>query len=217
MSLMSPSALLEQLQWRYATKKFDPARQIPADVWHVLEQSLVLAPSSFGLQPWKFIVVTNPDIKEKLVAASWGQTQTRDASHTVVFAEKLEMRMEDVDRHLARHAAVRGTTIESLAGFRKIIEGFFSRPPAEFDVNHWSALQVYLALGQFMTAAAVVGVDTCPMEGIIPAQYDEILGLTGTGYTTNVVATAGYRAADDRYATLPKVRFETKDVVEYRL
>jgi len=215
MPILSPAALIEQLTWRYAVKEFDPAKRISPEHWRALEQALVLAPSSFGLQPWKFWVVHDPAIRDKLVEASWGQTQIRDASHLVVLAVKLDMALDHVDRYLIRQVEVRGGSVEALAGYRKIIAGFLQQPPELFNVNEWASRQVYIALGQFMAAAAVLGIDTCPMEGILPAKYDEVLGLSESGYATCVVATAGYRAADDKSAAQKKVRFLTEQVVEH--
>lgn len=208
----SPQDVLQQLQWRYAAKGFDTTKTIPADVWQVLEQSLVLSPSSFGLQPWKFWVVTDPAVKEKLPAISWNQRQVAQASHVVVMAIRKNLSEADVERLIVRTSEVRGTPVESLAGFRKMMLGSLV-PPKGFDINEWAARQVYIALGVFMTAAAMLGVDTCPMEGILPAKYDELLGLPEQGYATCVVCAAGYRAADDKYASQPKVRFATETVV----
>ncbi|MDJ0726807.1 MAG: NAD(P)H-dependent oxidoreductase [Prochloraceae cyanobacterium] len=207
-----PNSVLEQLNWRYATKKFDPTKKIPDKVWEVLEQSLVLAPSSFGLQPWKFIVVRNPEIRSKLLEHSWGQTMVVDASHLVVLTVKKDINETDVDEYIKTIAEVRETTVEKLAGFSNQIKGFLKQP---IDLNVWSTKQVYIALGQFMTSAAMLEIDTCPMEGFIPAKYDEILGLTETRYSSVVLCPAGYRADDDKYATLPKVRFSTEKVVDY--
>ena len=109
--------------------------------------------------------------------------------------------------------ALRGVAVENLAGFRKTMIRALIPPPAGFDINHWAANQVYIALGNFMTAAAVMGIDTCPMEGIEPAKYDEFLGIAAQGYGTVVACVAGYRAADDKYAVTPKVRFATEDVI----
>ena len=119
----SPETLVRQLQWRYAVKKFDPARTIPPQHWKALEQALVLSPSSFGLQPWKFFVVANPEVRAKLLRFSWGQKQVVDASHLVVFAIKHNLGLADIDRYLARMAEVQGLTKESLAGLRKMIVG----------------------------------------------------------------------------------------------
>ena len=212
---VSNETLLQQLQWRYAVKKFDPVRKIPAADWDTLEQALVLTPSSFGLQPWKFVVVTDQVTKEKLVLASWNQQQVADASHVVVFAVRKPLTESDVDRYIALTAEIRGVAVESLAGFKKMMMGSLVPPPPGLDIHHWAALQAYIALGNFMTSAAMLGIDTCPMEGIVPAKYDELLGLPQEGYGTVVVGVAGYRAADDKYSSLPKVRFPAADIVRH--
>jgi nitroreductase len=213
-SVISPDALLFQLRWRYATKKFDPGRTIAEQDWAALEEALILTPSSYGLQPWKFIVITDPAVKSQLPAISWNQRQVQDASHTVVFARRLDLTEEYIDRYLTRIAQVRGGTVEGLAGFRKMLVGSLVPPPADFNLQHWAALQCYIALGNFMTSAAMLGIDTCPMEGIVPAKYDELLGLAPKGYATVVVGCAGYRAADDKYASVPKVRFQREELIE---
>lgn len=211
MKPVSNEVVLNQLQWRYATKKFDPARAISEEDWSTLEQSLVLTPSSFGLQPWRFIVITDPAVKEKLLHATWGQRQVADGSHVIVFAIRQNISAEDIDKFVARTAEVRGVTVEALSGFRKSMIGALHG--GSIDLNHWASLQVYIALGQFMATAAMMGIDTCPMEGIDPAKYDALLGLRQQGYATSVVCVAGHRSADDKYAKLPKVRFKADDVV----
>ena len=213
-AVVSPDSLLSQLRWRYATKKFDPARQIPEPDWQALEETLILTPSSYGLQPWKFVVITDPVVKAQLPAISWNQKQVQDASHTVVFARRLDLTEEYIDRYLSRIAQVRGGTVDALAGFRKMLLGSLVPPPADFNLQHWAALQCYIALGNFMTSAALLGIDTCPMEGIVPEKYDALLGLPAKGYATVVVGCAGYRAADDKYASIPKVRFTRDELIE---
>lgn len=212
---VSNETLLQQLRWRYAVKKFDRNRPISAEDWSTLEQALVLTPSSFGLQPWRFIVITDQATKDKLVPIPWKQSQVADASHVVVFAVRKPLTESDVDRHVARTAEVRGVPVESLASFKKMMMSSLVPPPPSFDIHHWASMQAYIALGNFMTSAAMLGIDTCPMEGIVPAKYDELLGLPAEGYGTVVVCVAGYRAADDKYAMLPKVRFEADDVVKH--
>jgi nitroreductase len=212
MPSVPPDVIVTQLQWRYATKKFDSARIIAPESWAALEQALVLTPSSYGLQPWKFFVVTNPTVKAQLPEHSWGQLQPRDCSHLVVLAIRANVGEEDIDRYLSRIAEVRGQMLASLAGFKGMMMGSLSNPP--FDINEWAARQVYIALGQFMACAAVIGVDTCPMEGIDPNKYDDVLGIAAQGYRTVVACAAGYRAADDKYAQTPKVRFKTEDVIQ---
>ncbi|HSJ01095.1 MAG: NAD(P)H-dependent oxidoreductase [Verrucomicrobium sp.] len=216
MSHITSSTLLEALQWRYATKVFDPARSIPAEIWADLEESLVLTPSSYGLQPWKFLVVTNKEIREQLVSHAWRQRQVADASHLVVMAVRTSYEEADVDANVFRMAEVRGGTPDALFGFKNMImktlvNGSFS----QVDLQNWAKCQAYIALGQFMLAASLLGIDTCPMEGFVPQKFDEVLGLTQRGYTTAVLCPAGYRSEDDRYAYLPKVRFEAGTVIEH--
>lgn len=215
MNSIPTTALIDALKWRYATKKFDSAKKIPAATWAALEQSLVLAPSSFGLQPWKFIVVQDPEVRKKLSAVSWGQTQPLECSHFVVFAMRKNLSTADVDHYVDRIAEVRGAPKESLKGYRDVMVGFADKSRAAATIDAWSSRQVYIALGQFMAAAAVLGVDACPMEGIEPPKYDEILGLSSQGFGALCACAAGYRADDDKYAKAPKVRFKTGEVVAY--
>lgn len=214
--VLSPDGLLAALRWRYAVKKFDPAREIPAETWAVLEQALALTPSSFGLQPWRFVVVDDRELRAKLVAASWGQTQPVDAARFVVFAVRKDLGEAHVDRYVARTAEVRGVAPETLVKFKDVMMRSLDAARREGRLDAWQTQQIYIALGQFMAAAAVLGVDTCPMEGLVPAKYDEILGLSGTGYMTVVACAAGYRAAEDKYAATPKVRFPLGEVLEHR-
>lgn len=210
---ISSDTLLHALHWRYATKKFDPAKKIPDADWHALEQALVLSPSSVGLQPWKFIVVTDPAMKARLRPAAHDQSQVTDCSHFVVLAVRKNLSEEHVDRHIGRMAEVRGVTAESLGKFRAMITGNLDKARAEERLDIWQSHQVYIALGQFVASAAVLGVDTCPMEGFEPEKFDEILGLKDAGCASVVCCAAGYRAADDKYATTKKVRFKPDDVI----
>jgi nitroreductase len=166
--------LLSQLKWRYATKQFDPTRKIDPATWAALEEVLILSPSSFGLQPWKFYVITDQETKEKLVPLSWGQRQLAKASHVVVFAVRHPIEATDVRRHIERTAEVQGRSVEELAGFENVVNDFLENPPDSLDIRAWATRQVYIALGSFMTSAALLGVDTCPMEGLDPAGYDEL-------------------------------------------
>lgn len=211
-----PGELLRQLNWRYAVKRFDPSRRIPDDTWAALEEALVLAPSSFGLQPWKFVVVETPALRQQLRTASWNQSQVTDASHYVVFTGLRTTTVDDVDRFLRRQSEVRGTPLDAMAGYRKVLVDFLAKGWASKDLAAWNARQGYIALGQFMTAAAMLGVDTCPMEGIDMAAYDRVLGLDGARHTTLCACAAGYRATDDKYATAKKVRFALDEVIERR-
>ncbi|HEY1792340.1 MAG TPA: NAD(P)H-dependent oxidoreductase [Opitutaceae bacterium] len=205
--------LTEALHWRYATKKFDPSRRIPAGTWEALEESLVLSPSSYGLQPWRFVEVGDPGVRARLSAAARGQRQPVDSSHFVVFAVRRNLSDADVDRYIGRVAEVRGQTRDSLQAQSHAIKGSIERARREGTVDTWMTHQVYIALGQFLASAAVLGVDACPMEGLDHAKFDEVLGLGAQGFGTVCAAAAGYRAQDDKYARVPKVRFRAQDVI----
>ncbi len=215
MNPIGTQTLSEALHWRYATKKFDPVRKIPAEDWRALEEAMVLAPSSFGLQPWRFIVVETPEIRSQLPALSWGQTQPVDCSHYVVFAQRKGLSVGDVDHFINRMVEVRGVTRESLEGYRGFILNFHKAATDQGWVDAWCSRQVYIALGQAMAAAGLLGIDSCPLEGIEGAKYDALLGLEKQGYTSLCGLAFGYRAEDDKYAQLPKVRFPHSEVVHY--
>lgn len=213
MPTTSPESVLSALNWRYATKQFDPSKKIPSETWKALEQSLILAPSSYGLQPWKFVVVSDPALRAKLRPVSWNQPQITDASHLVVLCRRTTMDAKEVHRFAARISEVRGVPVSAFQGYVDMMLGTVNNFPAGFDSGTWNAKQVYIALGFFLAACAMVGVDACPMEGIDAGKYDEILGLKGSDYATTVVAAAGYRAATDAMAGMKKVRFAAEDVV----
>jgi nitroreductase len=213
--ILDPAALLANLRWRYATKVFDSNKTIAPDIWKALEETLILTPSSYGLQPWKFIVITNKELRAKLLPHSWGQAQVTDCSHYVVFASMTKINETDIDKFLARTAEVRGVPVDSLKTYRGMIVGDVVQGPRSKASDEWAARQAYIALGNFMTAAALLQVDTCPMEGFVPAEYDKILGLPEQGLTAAVCCAAGYRSESDKYARLPKVRFPAEEVVEH--
>ena len=210
----TPADLSQALAWRYATKKFD-TRPLPAATWAALRESLVQTPSSYGLQPWRFLVVENLAVRAKLKPVSWDQTQVTDASHLIVFARRTEMTEADINRHVSRILSVRNLPAEKLEPYRQMMLGGVVKGKDAAGQREWAGRQCYIALGQLMAAAAVLGVDTCALEGIDPAKYDEILGLKGTGYETVVACAVGYRAADDAYAQAAKVRFAADDVVKH--
>lgn len=209
---IAPERWLAALRWRYAVKKYDPSRKIADATWNALEESLVLAPSTIGLQPWKFIVVEDAATRARLREASYGQPQVTEAAKLVVFASRTGYSEADVDRFIARVAEVRGVSLESLAGLRQASMSMVARP--EPDRDAWAARQAYIALGNFIASAAALGVDASPMEGFEPAKYDEILGLREKGYAARVIAAVGYRSAEDKYASAAKVRFAREDVIE---
>ncbi len=208
---VQPETLVSALNWRYAVKKFDAAGRIPLDKWEALEESLVLSPSSYGLQAWKFLVVEDKALRAKLKAHSWDQSQIVDADKLVVFLVKENAGPADVERYVERISEVRRVPAEALEGYKKMMLASVSLPPEK--VEAWLTRQVYIALGNFLTSAALLGVDACPMEGFDKDAYDAELGLKGTGWKSVVIATAGVRSPEDAYAKAAKVRFPKKELV----
>jgi nitroreductase len=206
--------LIEQLQWRYAVKKFDNQKKVSAKDWKTLEESLVLTPSSYGLQPWKFLVIQDAKIRKLLTPHSWNQTQVEDCSHFVVFAAKTSVDDAYLDFYFDEISRIRGVAKETTAGYRKMIASDLQQGPRSKMIPEWAIRQTYIALGNLMTCAAVLKIDTCPMEGISPPHYDEILGLKNTGYQTAVACAVGYRSAEDKYALAKKVRFDRDKLVQ---
>jgi len=215
MKLTDRHQLIDQLNWRYATKQYDPTRKISAADWATLEEALVLSPSSLGLQPWAFLVVDDPAVRARLMAASYGQPQVTDASHLVVFTTKINVGEADIDAHVRRTAEVRGIPVESLAGLRTMAVRSIVQGMNDTERRVWATNQAYIALGNLVTSAALLGIDATPMEGIEKSRYDDILGLKVRGLTTSVIATLGYRAEGDKYAIIPKVRFAREQVVQH--
>jgi nitroreductase len=215
MTTISIDTLLTQLKWRYATKKFDLTRKISAATWAALEQALVLSPSSYGLQPYRFIVVIDPKLREALKPLAWSQPQVTDASHFVVFARKTTLAEADVTKFVNMTTDTRGMPRGSLQGYYDMMVGDLVKGPRSAWVNEWTARQTYIALGNLLTAAALLGIDACPMEGLDPAKFDEVLGLPARGYSTVCACALGYRAADDKYATAKKVRYPAGELIEH--
>lgn len=215
MTPWTPQQLLEAQRWRYATRVFDPTRIIPPDVWSALEQVLVLTPSSFGLQPYRCLVLRDPAVRQRLLAHSWNQRQVVDASHYVVLAARTGMTEAEIDRFVQRIAEVRGVPTGTLAGYRRMITSTLLSADFQPSLPHWAAHQAYIALGNLMTSAAVLGVDACPMEGFEPEAYDAVLDLPAQGLHATVACALGYRAATDKYARFPKVRLPAEELVRH--
>ena len=211
---MDAQELVKALEWRYATKRFDSTKKISGDVWAALEQALILTPTSYGLQPYKFIVMTSAEKRAELLAHSWKQNQVVDCSHYVVFTSRTKMTEADVDRWIQRLAEVRGGTADSLSTYRGMMIGDVVHGSRGKVAHEWATRQTYIALGNLMTCAAVLGIDACPMEGIVPPEYDRVLNLINSGYATVVACALGYRSADDKYAKVPKARFSATDLVQ---
>lgn len=210
------SVIQESLAWRYATKRFDPTQKIPAALWSTLEEALRMAPSSFGLQPWNFVVVTDPVIREKLLPHSWNQPQIVEASHLVVLASAKDIPKDSVDTFIRFAADTRSIPVARLENYRAMIVQFIQGLRQSDSLEAWTARQTYIALGMLLSCAALLQIDACPLEGIDAPQYDTILGLDAGMFSTRVACALGYRSQSDDAAKLSKVRFPREQVFSYR-
>lgn len=205
--------ILEKLAWRYATKKFDPAKKLEKEQLERILRATNLSASSYGLQPYKVIVVSDPAVREQLKAVSWNQPQITDASHLIVFASYDNLHEQHVEQYIENIASTRQLERAQLDGFELTMKGTVKSLDKDAAAI-WTAKQAYLALGTLLAASAADGIDTCPMEGFNAAAYNEILGLKEKNLRTVVVAAIGFRAADDGMQHAKKVRKPLEDFVE---
>ena len=205
--------VIQGLNWRYAVKEFDPSKKIPKEDLDTLLESLRLTASSFGLQLWEFVLVKNKDIRNQLLEKSWNQKQVVDASDMLVLCIKAEATEDHVNEYISHMVTARGTAVESFAGFKKTVMGFIGKKSPE-QVEIWMRNQVYIALGNLLTTAALLGIDTCPMEGFVKSAYDKILSLDELGLKSVVACPLGYRLDSDKYASQAKVRFPLDKIVK---
>jgi nitroreductase/dihydropteridine reductase len=204
-------SLIDKLQWRAAIKTFDPTKKLTAEQVNNLLAAIRLAPSGAGLQPYRILVVENPEIKERLREAANGQSQLSLSSHVIVFAAETVVDSHFVTKYIDLIAATRQVPREQLAGFEQSIGGLMGRMNEEQRLA-WAAKQAYIALGVLLSAAADMEIDACPMEGFQPGKFDEILGLNELGLTSLVIAPIGYRADTDVYSKMAKVRRPTEEL-----
>lgn len=207
--------LNNQLKWRYATKKFDPNKKVSAEQLEQLKEAIQLSASSYGLQSYKILIIENKATREALQAASWGQAQIVDASHLFIFCHDKTVGPEAVDTYLQNVANTRALDITSLAGYGDFMKMKIAEKSAEEVVN-WTARQTYIALGNLLAACAELKIDSCPMEGFDPSEYDKILNLSAQNLSAAVVATIGYRSEEDQTQYYPKVRKSLEDLFEVR-
>lgn len=204
--------IIEKLKWRYAVKKFDTRRKLTNDQLAYLLEAINLAPTSYGLQPFKVLLVEDKAIREKLKAQAWGQGQVTDASQLIVFAAQTQLSAKDVDAFVANISKTRNIPVEALAEYEGMMKNTIqSRTPEQ--LTQWAARQAYIALGFLLSAAASANIDACPMEGFSNEAFDDLLGLKEKGLTSVVMATVGYRSEDDGYQNLAKVRKPLEEII----
>ena len=204
--------VIEAMKWRYATQKFDTTKKLTEEQIDELLQAIILSPSSFGLQPWKFILVTNPEVRKKLREVGYNQLKITEASHLIVFTVEKNIDEKLADKFIESISKIRGVNIADLKGYADMIKGSIASRTPEQNVE-WATRQVYIALGVLITSAAIQGIDVGPMEGFDPKKFDEILGLEKMGLESKVIAAVGFRASDDPSASYKKVRYSQDEIV----
>lgn len=203
--------ITQALSWRYATKKFDSTKKLSSDQLDFIAEAIRMAPTSFGLQPFRLVVVEDQQLREQLKAVSWNQEQITSASHLLVFAVLKDIGEKEINNYINLIASERNVNVSDLEGFKGMMANLFNLS-VEQKIE-WAKKQAYIALGVALLSAAESKIDACPMEGFTPSEYDRILGLEEKGLTTAVIMTIGYRALDDDYQKLKKVRLPKSEFV----
>ncbi|MEL4308133.1 NAD(P)H-dependent oxidoreductase [Joostella sp. CR20] len=199
------------LAWRYATKKFDATKKVSDKDLETLKEAIQLSASSYGLQPYKVLIITDQLTKEKLRPVAWNQSQITDASHLIVFATINNFGEENIKEYIENIGTTRGIPTENLQGYFDMMNANITPLPDAIK-SAWTAKQTYIALGNLLSAAADLKIDTCPMEGFEADKFTEILGLDKLGLTPTVIAPIGYRAEDDETQHYKKVRKSSEDL-----
>lgn len=205
------SNILDDLKWRYACKKFNADKRISDSDFDTIIEALILTASSYGIQPWEFVVVENKELREELVGASYNQAQVKDASHLIVLCRPEKIDEELMDGYIQNICDVRDQKPEELEAFKKMIMNVTKKEDAQKAA--WAKNQIYIALGNLLTVCATMRIDTCPMEGFVPSKVDEILGLEKMGLKSVLLCPVGYRADDDKYIDIKKVRHPKEKIV----
>lgn len=197
--------IINSLEWRYATKKFDPTKKLSNQQIETLKKAFSLTATSFGLQPLKLIIIQNKELQEKLIEHSYFQRQVADASHLLVLCIKNDTTTEDINAYFDLEKQIRKTSEEVISNFRnQLIDMFKNKSIEEKQLS--AKYQAYITLGNLMTVCAVEKIDACPMEGFIPSKIDELLNLSALNLKSILLLPVGFRAEDDVMNGLLKVR-----------
>jgi len=203
--------ILDALNWRYAVKKFSDKKVTNENLKELLEATRLSA-SGYGLQPYKIIVIESVELRGKLLPYSFGQDKVAESSHLIIFAAHTDIGDCTVDRYIKKHAQVIGKSIEQLNNFSTHMKSAFSHKSQE-QKQEWAHNQAYIALGNFLTCAASMKIDSCPMTGFDKPGFDKVLGLHEKGLTSSIICPIGYRHPSDEQARSPKVRLDFDDII----
>jgi len=205
------SNFITNANWRYATKKFDTTKKVSKEDLETLKEAIRLSASSFGLQPYRILIIENPELRAKLQPAAWGQSQIVDASQLIVFANITNFGETEIDVSIANTTKTRGLPGDALKGYGDFMKSKIVALPEDVR-NTWASKQTYLALGNLMNAASELKIDVTPMEGFEPTQVNEILGLGKLGLNATLLATIGYRHEEDATQHYAKVRKSNEEL-----
>lgn len=205
------SNFIKHQNWRYATKKFDATKKISEHDLEILKEAIRLSSSSYGLQPYKVIIVENPELRAKIQPVAWGQTQIVDASHLFIFANIINLGDKEINKYISSIAETRGIPAENLEGYGDFMKSKITSLPLDVK-NNWTSKQTYLALGNLLNAAAELQIDTTPMEGFEAEKVNKILGLNELGLNASLIAAVGYRHEEDLTQHHAKVRKSKKEL-----
>ncbi|RTY90795.1 NAD(P)H-dependent oxidoreductase [Flavobacterium bomense] len=205
------NTFLDHQNWRYATKKFDATKKISNEDLNILKEAIRLSSSSYGLQPYKVIIVENPELRAKIRPSAWGQSQIVEASHLIIFANEINFGTTGIDNYFKNTSETRQIPLESMKGYQELVIKNITSLSEEMR-NIWTAKQTYLALGNLLNAAAELKIDATPMEGFVPSEVNEILGLDKLGLNATLIATIGYRHEEDATQHNKKVRKSNEEL-----
>lgn len=205
-------SIIDSLEWRYATKKFDPKKRLTETQIDTLKKAFSLTATSFGLQPLKMLVVSNKDLQEQFVPLSFGQRQVADASHLLVICIDNDTTTEDINGYFNRVVETRGTGEEIISSFRQQLIDMFNKKSID-EKQLSSKHQAYITLGNLMTVCAVEKIDACPMEGFLPHKVDELLNLSEKNLKSVLLLPVGFRAEDDFMSSQKKIRKPIEELV----
>ncbi|WP_291961508.1 nitroreductase family protein [Maribacter sp.] len=206
--------ILDNLNWRYATKKFDSTKKLSNENLNTLLEAARLTASSYGLQPYHIYVIENEEIRTRLRKVSYDQPQITDASHLIVLANKPTFNDTLIDDYIENIMVVRGLSKDDLKEFSQTMKSTLLDLP-DAQKGAWTSNQAYIVLGNLMTVAANMQIDACPMEGFDNEQYNEILGLSDKGLNAAVVLAVGYRSKEDETQNHRKVRYSKEQIITH--
>ncbi len=205
--------IIHNLNWRYATKRYDATKKVPQETIELLKEALRLTPTSYGLQPLKFLIIENQEIRKKLFVHSFNQNSIIEASHLIVIASIKDLQIDEIDKYMQNTAITRGFPLEQLDGYSDFLKRIMQNQSSEQKMT-WAQKQAYITLGVLIDACAHLRIDATPIEGFNAVGYDEVLDLENKGLTATLVIPIGFRHPEDVAQHWKKVRKSETELFE---